>query len=138
VKWLDMVGRPSSDGEVSPCSTPGSGGRITRPVCWPFWVSGLKLQPGHPGEQGLQADTHEVGHHRVVLARRVRLMTCLEPPTTTALDGTLDHDGVGADPAVVADFDRAENLCASADDQRSRWWGGVSGVLALPRGETPW
>ena len=27
-----------------------------------------------------------------------------------------DHNGIGADPAVVADFDRAEHLGAGADD----------------------
>ena len=43
-------------------------------------------------------------------------MTWPGTPTTTESGGTrLDHDGVGADAAVVADRDRPEDLRAGAD-----------------------
>src|SRR5271156_452398 len=82
-----------------------------------LWTAVLSLQPGHPGQQGLQADTHEIGHHRVVLAARPGAADDLpgHPDDYGARRHLLDHDGVGADPAVVADFDRAENLGSGAD-----------------------
>src|SRR5271166_2961359 len=77
----------------------------------------LGLQPSHPGQQGLQADAHQVGQPRFVLAGGVRAADDLtgNPDDHRTCRDLLDHDGVGADPAVVADFDRAQNLGSGAN-----------------------
>jgi len=55
---------------------------MTRPVCG----CGLGFQFGDPGQQRLQADTHQVRHHRVVLAARAA-----RPLAADDLPGTDDH-----------------------------------------------
>src|ERR1700742_4071713 len=78
----------------------------------------LGLQFGDPGEQRLQAHADQVGHHRVVPGPRMGAADDLtgNPDHHSAGGHFLDHDGVGADPAVVANLDRAENLGSGADD----------------------
>src|SRR5690242_5214557 len=79
----------------------------------------LALQPGYPVEQGLQADADEVGQHRVVGSTGAWVATANDlsgnPDHHGAERNLFDHNGVGADPAVVADLDRAEHLGSGPD-----------------------
>src|SRR5271170_7546036 len=92
-----------SDGEVLAVPYSGFG--------WPDHPAGLltvvcawfqTFQPGHPGQQGLQADTHEIRHYRIVLAGGRVAADDLSghPDDRSARGDLLDHDGVRADAAV--------------------------------------
>jgi len=53
-----------------------------------LWTVALSLQPGHSGEQLLQADNDQVGIESSSPAGPDRLTICPGTPTTTLLDGT--------------------------------------------------
>lgn len=101
----------------SPCHIPASGGRMTPAACGPpprasslatLVSSESRLAPTRSGSlqskraagTGLALADDLPGHPDHHRARR---------------DG-LDHDGIGADPAVLADLDRTEDLGPGADD----------------------
>src|SRR5271156_2983794 len=89
--------RPRSDREVLAVPHPGLG----RPDdAVGLRAVALTLQPGHPGEQGLEADADEVGQRGVVTPGRARAADGLawNPDDHRARRPLLDHDRVGADP----------------------------------------
>lgn len=107
----------ASDREVLAVPYPGFG--------WPDDSCCLRaaaegLQPGHPGEQRIEAGSHEIGQPPIKRAAGTGLALADDlpghPDHHRARRDGLDHDGIGADPAVLADLDRTEDLGPGADD----------------------
>lgn len=65
------------------------------------------LQPGHPGEQRIEAGSHEIGQPPIKRAAGTGLALADDlpghPDHHRARRDGLDHDGIGADPAVLAE-----------------------------------
>lgn len=82
------------------------------------------LQPGHPGEQRIEAGSHEIGQPPIKRAAGTGLALADDlpghPDHHRARRDGLDHDGIGADPAVLAEFTSGRRLSCLGFGSRNR------------------